>query len=139
MIDSSVRFYSPSTNARARGESERSVMLLVKLWIAKKLAVLLAVRAFGVKRLYRRGLKLSRYAFGDVEASENAYRRTTERVLWHTCHAAMITEQWLVRRATAFTEKVFTNAGFSARGMPSGGEAFGGTKATPKPPKTKTP
>ena len=98
-----------------------------------------AVRAFGVKRLYRRGLKLSRYAFGDVEASENAYRRTTERVLWHTCHAAMITEQWLVRRATAFTEKVFTNAGFSARGMPSGGEAFGGTKATPKPPKTKTP
>ena len=26
-------------------------MLLVKLWIAKKLAVLLAVRAFGVKRL----------------------------------------------------------------------------------------
>ena len=114
-------------------------MLLVKLWIAKKLAVLLAVRAFGVKRLYRRGLKLSRYAFGDVEASENADRRTTERVLWHTCHAAMITEQWLVRRATAFTEKVFTNAGFSARGMPSGGEAFGGTKATPKPPKTKTP
>ena len=42
-------------------------MLLVKLWIAKKLAVLLAVRAFGVKRLYRKGLRLSKFATGDAQ------------------------------------------------------------------------
>jgi hypothetical protein len=39
------------TNERATTMPVAAPALLVKLWIAKKLAVLLAVRAFGVKRL----------------------------------------------------------------------------------------
>ena len=107
--------------------------LLVKLWVAKKLAVLLAVRAFGVKRLYRRGLKLTEYAYGSSYAASRATpgaigteaaptsRRRIESVMRHTCHAAMITELWFVRRATTFTERAFESAGFSRRGMPGVG------------------
>lgn len=113
--------------------------LLVKLWIAKKLAVLLAVRAFGVKRLYRRGLKLAEYAYGTSygtsrvsglgsEASTTS-RRRLENVMRHTCHAAMITELWVVRRATGFMERAFESAGFSRRGMPGVG--------IPRPPPTE--
>ena len=93
-------------------------MLLVKLWIAKKLAVLLAVRAFGVKRLYRRGLRLSRFAYGDARTTT---RTNAEWMMRKTCQTAMKTEQWFVHKATAFTERVFVNAGFTRRGMPSAG------------------
>ncbi len=93
-------------------------MLLVKLWIAKKLAVLLAVRAFGVKRLYRKGLRLSRFAYGDARTN---VRTNGEWMMRKTCQTAMKTEQWFVRKATAFTERAFESAGFTRRGMPSAG------------------
>lgn len=92
-------------------------MLLLKLWIAKKLAVLLAVRAFGVKRLYRRGLKLTRYAYG--AESHPTSRAYAEKVMRKTCWAAMKTEEYVVKRAIGFTERAFASAGFSRRGMPS--------------------
>ena len=93
-------------------------MLLVKLWIAKKLAVLLAVRAFGVKRLYRKGLRLSKFAYGDARTT---VRTNGEWMMRKTCQTAMKTEQWFVRKATAFTERAFESAGFTRRGMPSAG------------------
>jgi hypothetical protein len=93
-------------------------MLLVKLWIAKKLAVLLAVRAFGVKRLYRRGLRLSRYAYGDARATT---RTNAEWMMRKTCQTAMKTEEWFANKARAFTERAFVSAGFTRRGMPSAG------------------
>ena len=93
-------------------------MLLVKLWIAKKLAVLLAVRAFGVKRLYRKGLRLSRFAYGDARTN---MRTNGEWMMRKTCQTAMKTEQWFVRKATTFTERAFESAGFTRRGMPSAG------------------
>jgi len=93
--------------------------LLFKLWIAKKLAVLLAIRAFGVKRLYRRGVKTTEYAFGKQSWS------STRLVagLRATCSAAMTTEAFVARRASAFVEGVMTQAGFSTKGMPSFGKA----------------
>ena len=91
-------------------------MLLFKLWVAKKLAVLLAVRAFGVKRLYRRGLKLTRYAFGESHPASRTY---AEKFMRKTCWAAMKTEEYAVKRAIGFTERAFAAAGFSRRGMPS--------------------
>ena len=36
-----------------------------------------------------------------------------------TCQTAMKTEQWFVRKATAFTERAFESAGFTRRGMPA--------------------
>ena len=103
-----------SSERRDRG------MLLVKLWIAKKLAVLLAVRAFGVKRLYRKGLRLSKFAHGDARTT---VRTNGEWMMRKTCQTAMKTEQWFVRKATAFTERAFESAGFTRRGMPSAGGA----------------
>ena len=36
-------------------------LLLFKLWVAKKVAVLAAIRAFGIKRVYRRSVKFLDY------------------------------------------------------------------------------
>lgn len=49
-------------------------VVLVKLWVAKKLAVLLAMRVYGLKKLYRRGMRLNNtfvtdpYAHGKVKS-----------------------------------------------------------------------
>ena len=112
--------------------------LLVKLWIAKKLAVLLAVRAFGVKRLYRRGLKLSDYALGAPDALGGARARASARARWAlraTCSAAMKTETFFAEKAFRYMNRVWAQAGFSSRGMP-------GIGATPTPtaaPRAKAP
>jgi hypothetical protein len=114
--------------------------LLVKLWIAKKLAVLLAVRAFGVKRLYRRGLKLSDYALGAPDARRGATTRAraSARARWAlraTCSAAMKTEKFFAEKAFRYMNRVWAQAGFSSRGMP-------GIGATPTPtavPRSKAP
>ena len=34
-------------------------IVLVQLWLAKKIAVLLAVRVYGLKKLYRGGMRLN--------------------------------------------------------------------------------
>ena len=109
--------------------------LLVKLWIAKKLAVLLAVRAFGVKRLYRRGLKLSDYALGAADARGGARARASARARWAlraTCSAAMKTEKFFADKAFRYMDRVWAQAGFSSRGMP-------GIGATPTAPTAKAP
>ena len=109
--------------------------LLVKLWIAKKLAVLLAVRAFGVKRLYRRGLKLSDYALGAPDALGGARARASARARWAlraTCSAAMKTEKFFADKAFRYMDRVWAQAGFSSRGMP-------GIGATPTTPTAKAP
>ena len=110
--------------------------LLVKLWIAKKLAVLLAVRAFGVKRLYRRGLKLSDYALGAPDALGGARARASARARWAlraTCSAAMKTEKFFAEKAFRYMDRVWAQAGFSSRGMPGVGAT------TPKAPSTSAP
>ena len=138
LVHARGRLPSASTRRRDEGVNERSrgvaafmpPLLLVKLWIAKKLAVMLAVRAFGVKRLYRRGLRLTRFAYGtNVEATS---RRYAEKFMRKTCWAAMKTEEFVVKRAVGFTERAFASAGFSKRGMPSSNPSgFGPPPAGP--------
>ena len=114
--------------------------LLVKLWIAKKLAVLLAVRAFGVKRLYRRGLKLSDYALGAPNASGRVGERAAARARWAlraTCSAAMKTEKFFADKAFRYMDRVWAQAGFSSRGMPGMGTTS--APAVPAVPAAKPP
>ena len=119
--------------------------LLVKLWIAKKLAVLLAVRAFGVKRLYRRGLKVSDYALGAPDARRGATTRAraSARARWAlraTCSAAMKTETFFAEKAFRYMNRVWAQAGFSSRGMPGMGTTSApAVPAVPAVPAAKPP
>lgn len=125
-------------NERATTMPVAAPALLVKLWIAKKLAVLLAVRAFGVKRLYRRGLKVSDYALGAPNATTTT-GRAAARARWAlraTCSAAMKTEKFFADKAFRYMDRVWAQAGFSSRGMPGMGTTSAPAVPAAKPPTT---
>jgi hypothetical protein len=129
-------------NERATTMPVAAPALLVKLWIAKKLAVLLAVRAFGVKRLYRRGLKVSDYALGAPNATTTT-GRAAARARWAlraTCSAAMKTEKFFADKAFRYMDRVWAQAGFSSRGMPGMGTTSApAVPAVPAVPAAKPP
>ena len=45
-------------------------IVLFKLWVAKKLAVLVALRVYGLKKLYRGGLRLTNKYVTDPSAHQ---------------------------------------------------------------------
>jgi len=58
-----------------------------KLWVAKKLAVMLALRVYGLKKLYRGGLRLNNRFAGPP----GSYAHTKVRSVMHSMAAGAMT------------------------------------------------
>ena len=84
-------------------------LLLVKLWIAKKLAVLAAIRAFGIKRVYRRSVKLI-----DGCVRNEKTRARLRNFARGTAHNTMKFEVALAKRAREMMDNIIRTGSSSS-------------------------
>jgi len=76
-------------------------IVLVQLWLAKKIAVLLAVRVYGLKKLYRGGLRLNnRYV------TDPTVNRRVHSVLHKVAAGAMLMSESIEGPARRYMNKI---------------------------------
>ena len=91
-------------------------LLLFKLWVAKKVAVLAAIRAFGIKRVYRRSVK-----FLDYFVTREKTHAKLKSIVHKTAHTTMQFEDALAKKAREMMDNIVrtgSSSGINSRTPP---------------------
>mmetsp|Transcript_21556 Transcript_21556/g.53484 ORF Transcript_21556/g.53484 Transcript_21556/m.53484 type:complete len:110 (-) Transcript_21556:141-470(-) len=105
-------------------------LLLLKLWLAKKVGVLVLIRAVGLKRIYRGGLKLNN------RFVTNEYANTTVRSVLHKVAAGALN---LNDRVEGPARRLMNSILFGKSAAGPAGPAGPASPPSVRPPPTKPP